>query len=69
MTLSAYTGPSPETGYVGYVNFTRKGDQVTITVRPKSADGSGTVELLIPVHAAMVLCSEVVEALRETKRG
>ena len=55
MTLAAYTGPSPATGYVGYINIRRVEAGICITVRPESADGSGTVSLIIPEHEAVTL--------------
>lgn len=59
MTLAAYTGPTPETGYVGYINFSRVEGGVRITVRPETSDGSGTVSLIIPEKAVKELCMEV----------
>lgn len=61
--LSAYTRPSPEKGYVGFVNFSRVVGGVRIIVRPESLDGSGTVELVIPEDAAKNLCMEVAAKL------
>lgn len=63
MTLAAYTGPTPPTGYVGYVNLSRVESGVRITVRPESADGSGTAELVIPECAAVALLAEASAAL------
>ena len=62
-TLSAYTGQTPATGYVGYVNFTQDGDQVRITVRPESADGSGTVVLSVPATEFRRMCVDALSSL------
>ena len=62
-TLAAYTGPTPATGYVGYVNLSLIHGQVRITVRPETTDGSGPAEVTIPANAAIVLCRDVLEAL------
>ena len=68
MTLAAYTGPTPPTGYVGYVNLTEVDNGVRITVRPESADGMETATLVIPKDAAVQLLSEALEALTEGDR-
>lgn len=61
--LSAYTGPTPATGYVGYVNFSLTDHGVRITVRPESRDGSGTAILTIPVDAARKLFASTLDEL------
>lgn len=61
--LSAYTGPSPATGYVGYVNFTLTVEGVRITVRPESERGDQTVALTIPFEAARALFSDALDEL------
>lgn len=55
MTIAAYTGPSPAIGYVGYINISRVETGIRITVRPESADGSGTVSLILPDDEAVKL--------------
>lgn len=62
-TLAAYTGPSPETGYVGYINFSLRGGEVVVTVRPESADGSGTANISIPIEDAKAFLTEARAAL------
>lgn len=64
ITLAAYTGPTPPTGYVGYVNLSLGEDGVCITVRPESADGSGTACHTIPVTEAVAMLEEALTALR-----
>jgi len=68
-TLAAYTGPTPASGYVGYVNISLRDDQVVVTVRPESPDGSGTVSTSIPVKAARTFLTEALAALGEQTNG
>lgn len=67
-TLAAYTGPSPATGYVGYINFTQKGDVVVATIRPESATGGGIATLEIPLEEAVKLAQSILAA-QEPKQG
>lgn len=62
-TLAAYTGPTPDVGYVGYLNVGLGDKGVIITVRPESADGSGSARVTIPVDAAKVAFEEALAAL------
>lgn len=62
-TLTAYTGPTPDTGYVGYLNVSRSDECVTVTVRPESDDGSGTACVTIPVEAAKTSFAEALAGL------
>lgn len=61
--LAAYTGLSPENGYVSFVNISLAGDRVTFTVRPESEDGTGTVECSVPRAAAAELLEEAFAVL------
>lgn len=61
--LAAFTETQVEPGrYVGFINFSREGDKVRVIVRPQSSDGSGAVNLDMPVADAKVL---LVKALNE----
>lgn len=64
--LAAFTPATPTTGYVGYVNISREVDTVIITVRPESADGSGTAVLRLPVSEARTLFDAARQALGAT---
>ena len=65
--LSAYTGPTPATGYVGYVNLTLKDDQVIFTVRPESERGEPTVCHPIPATDAIALLETALAELKATQ--
>ena len=61
--LAAFTPATPPTGYVSYVNISRDGDEVIITVRPESADGSGAAAMRLPVGEAQTLFETARAAL------
>jgi hypothetical protein len=62
--LAAYTGPTPSTGYVGYVNISLAEDDVVVTVRPESKDGGGAAVTSIPVVEALPMLEHVVCQLK-----
>jgi len=56
----AWTGPTPEKGYVGFINITRIGGNVRVRLRPESHPDCGQVsELDIPVANARDLFSAI----------
>lgn len=60
----AWTGPSPDEGYVGYINIAMVGENVRVCVRPESKpDCAATVELMIPRDDAFNLFMTVVRHL------
>lgn len=62
--VEAWTGPTPEKGYVGYINIARDGDAVLVRLRPESfPDCAPTVELRIPRDDAFNLFMTVVRHL------
>lgn len=63
-TLAAYTGPTPATGYVGYINFSLCEGGVRVTVRPESADGAGTASHVMPAAEAEAMLVAALDALR-----
>ena len=66
-TLAAYTGPTPVTGYVGYVNLSLCDDGVQITVRSESVDGKGAACHTIPVENARAMLFAAIAALDEAR--
>ena len=62
-TIAAYTGPTPKTGYVGFINIARQDDVVVVTVRPHSVSASEPVSTSIPIADAVDLFSIVLSKL------
>lgn len=58
----AYTGASPEKGYVGYVNIQEVEDGVRFTVRSEGAEPV-TASYVIPAGEAMKLFNGALYAL------
>lgn len=62
--VEAWTGLTPDQGYVGFINIAKVGEQVRILLRPESnPDCAKTVELLIPRDDAFGLFMTVVRHL------
>ena len=60
----AWTGPTPDEGYVGFINIALVGESVRVRIRPESKpDCAETVELLIPRDDAFNLFMTVVRHL------
>ena len=59
----AYTGPSPATGYVGYVNLALIDGELVFTVRPESTDCSGTATHQVPVVEARQLLMSALDMI------
>lgn len=55
----AYTGPTPETGYVGYVNIQETETGVRFTVRSEGVDAV-TASYEVPLAAAASLMADAV---------
>ncbi len=62
--LGAYTGPTPPTGYVGYVNISLSDAGVVFTVRPESELGCGTAATTVPVKDAILMLETVLRHLQ-----
>jgi len=69
MTLAAYTGPTPPTGYVGYVNLTLRDGAVVFTVRSQNADGSGTASYGVPIEGARAMLQHALRQLADQYGG
>lgn len=57
----AWTGPLPDTGYVGYVNVTVEEDGVLFTVRSEGAGATSSYK--IPRDVAAVLLRGAADAV------
>lgn len=60
----AWTGPTPDEGYVGFINIALVGQNVRVRIRPESKPNcADIVELLIPRDDAFNLFMAVVRHL------
>ena len=67
--LAAYTGPTPETGYVGYVNLSLRDGAVVFTVRSEGLHADQMGCYAVPLDEARKLLYGALLAIEHRKDG